>query len=183
VSRPRLTLRVRLTLLYSGLFAGCGAVVVAVSYTLVARLAPGQPAASSRDVPDLVAAQCRSEQPGPRPDKTLIAACINYLEQRGAQSQRELTLAHLLQYSLVSTRAAAGGGELVVANTGPAVDAADVGRIFQPFERLADRTSRDGSGLGLAIVASIAAMHGGTAVARPRRDGGLSVTVTIPAAA
>ena len=31
MSRPRLTLRVRLTLLYTGLFAVCGAVVVTVS--------------------------------------------------------------------------------------------------------------------------------------------------------
>jgi signal transduction histidine kinase len=80
----------------------------------------------------------------------------------------------------VSTRVAAGGGELVVANTGPVVDPADAGRIFQPFERLSDRTSQDGFGLGLAIVASIAAIHGGTAVACPRDGGGLSVTVTIP---
>ena len=72
--------------------------------------------------------------------------------------------------------------DLSVANTGPVVDLADVGRIFQPFERLSDRTSHDGSGLGLAIVASIAAIHGGTAIALPRDDGGLSVTVTIPAA-
>jgi signal transduction histidine kinase len=32
----------------------------------------------------------------------------------------------------------------------------------------------------LAIVASIAAIHDGTVTARPRNDGGLSVTVTIP---
>ena len=64
----------------------------------------------------------------------------------------------------------AGGCELTVANTGPVVDPADVGRIFQPFERLSDRTSHDGFGLGLAIVASIAAIHGGTAIAlSPRR--------------
>jgi signal transduction histidine kinase len=75
-----------------------------------------------------------------------------------------------------------GSGELTVANTGPVVDPADLGRIFQPFERLSDRTSHDGFGLGLAIVASIAAIHGGTATARPRDDGGLSVTVTIPSA-
>ncbi|MGH3256238.1 MAG: hypothetical protein ACRDOU_12745 [Streptosporangiaceae bacterium] len=34
----------------------------------------------------------------------------------------------------------------------------------------------------MAIVASIAAIHGGTATARLRNDGGLSVTVTIPSA-
>jgi signal transduction histidine kinase len=80
----------------------------------------------------------------------------------------------------VSTGEVAGRSELTVANAGPVVDPADVGRIFQPFERLSDRTSHDGSGLGLAIVASIAAIHGGTAIALPRDDGGLSVTVTIP---
>ena len=43
MSRPRLTVRARLTLLYTGLFAVCGAIVVAVSYALVARLpAQGQ---------------------------------------------------------------------------------------------------------------------------------------------
>jgi len=39
VSRcPRLTVRARLTLLNTGLFAVYGAIVVAVSYTLVAQL-------------------------------------------------------------------------------------------------------------------------------------------------
>ncbi len=83
----------------------------------------------------------------------------------------------------ISTRTTtAGSSQLTVANTGPVISPADVGRIFQPFQRLNDRTSHDGSGLGLAIVASIAAIHGGTATARPRDNGGLSVTVTIPSA-
>jgi signal transduction histidine kinase len=80
----------------------------------------------------------------------------------------------------ISTRTAAGRGELTVANTGPAITPADAERIFQPFERLSDRTSHDGFGLGLAIVASIAAIHGGTVDARAREDGGLTVTVAIP---
>src|SRR5205823_6501431 len=82
----------------------------------------------------------------------------------------------------ISTRVTAGSSQLTVANTGPVISPADAGRIFQPFQRLSDRTSHDGSGLGLAIVASIAAIHGGTVTARPRDDGGLSVTVTIPSA-
>ena len=65
-------------------------------------------------------------------------------------------------------------------NAGPVISSADADPIFQPFQRLSDRTSHDGSGLGLAIVASIAAIHGGTVTARPRDDGGLSVTVMIP---
>ena len=82
----------------------------------------------------------------------------------------------------ISTRTVAGSSQLTVANTGPVISPADAGRIFQPFERLDGRTSGDGFGLGLAIVASIAAIHGGTATARPRDDGGLFVTVTIPSA-
>jgi signal transduction histidine kinase len=82
----------------------------------------------------------------------------------------------------IATGSAAGGSRLTVANTGPVVTPADADRIFQPFERISDRTSHDGFGLGLAIVASIAAIHGGTVAATPRDGGGLSVTVTIPSA-
>jgi signal transduction histidine kinase len=384
VSRPRLTVRARLTLLYIGLFAGCGAIIVAVSYTQVARL-PAQGQTSPSDLAGF-AARCRSAELSDHPDPRILAKCAAYFQQEGAQSQRDLTLSHLLHYSLitlavvialaavlgwifagralrpvhrittaaraasehnlsarvaptgprdelrelaetfddmlgrlqaafegqqrfianashelrtplavmratvdvvlddpgstpgdlrvmaadiraavdhaehligallllarnergltvrekvdlatvaedvldvlgvpagqrlhttlepavisgdpvlaerlianlvnnairynlpdgevwVSTRAVADRSELVVANTGPVVDPADIGRIFQPFERLSDRTSYAGFGLGLAIVASIAAIHGGAATARPRDDGGLSVTVTFP---
>ena len=75
-----------------------------------------------------------------------------------------------------------GNSQLTVANTGPLISPADADRIFEPFRRLDDRTSHDGFGLGLTIVASIAAVHGGTAEAHPRDDGGLSVTVTFPSA-
>jgi signal transduction histidine kinase len=82
----------------------------------------------------------------------------------------------------ISTRTKATSSQLVVANSGPVVSPADAGRIFEPFQRLSDRTVHDGVGLGLAIVASIAAIHGGSATATPRDGGGLSVAVTIPAA-
>jgi signal transduction histidine kinase len=388
--RPRLTVRARLTLLYTGLFAGCGAIVVAVSYTLVARLrAPAQATGRQPSAGELAsfAAQCRSGRLSADRDPGILAKCASVYQNLGAQTQEDLTLSHLLQYSLVtlavvialaavlgwifsgralrpvhlittaaraasehnlsarvvptgprdelrelaetfdemlgrlqaafegqqrfianashelrtplavmgatvdvvlgnpgstpgdlrgmaadiraavdhaehligallvlarteggltvreevdlataaedvldtaglgdlrvhatlepavisgdpvlaerlianlvdnavryntaagdiwiSTRTAAGTSELTVANTGPVIGPADVGRIFQPFQRLGDRTSHDGSGLGLAIVASIAAIHGGTVTARPRADGGLSVTVTIPSA-
>jgi len=393
VSRLRLTVRARLTLLYIGLFGVCGVLVVAVSYAQGARL-PAQVQGRGGGTPsasDLTrfAERCQSAEVSAHPDARILAKCAAYFQQEGAQGQRELTLAHLLQYSLItlavvialaavlgwifagralrpvqrittaaraasehdlstrvaatgprdelrelaetfddmlgrlqaafegqqrfianashelrtplavmratvdvvlddpdaspgdlramgadirasvdhaehligallilarndrgltvrekvdlatvaedvldvfdrpggprvhaslepavisgdpvlaghlianlidnairynlavggdvwiSTRTVASGSELTVANTGPVVDLADVGRIFQPFERLSDRTSRDGFGLGLAIVASIAAIHGGTAIALPRDDGALSVTVTIPAA-
>jgi signal transduction histidine kinase len=382
--RPRLTVRARLTLLYTGLFAMCGAIVVAVSYILVARL---EPQGQAQQAPPSFLARCRTEQLSAHPDNRILAKCDAYLRLQGAQQQRDLTLSHLLQYSLitlavvialggilgwivagralrpvhrvtaaaraatehnlsarvalrgprdelhelaetfdemlerlqvafegqrrflanashelrtplavmratvdvvldnpastpadlrdmaadiraavdhaehligtllilaqnergltvhdavdlatvaedvldtaglrdrrvhavlepavisgdpvlverlvanlvdnavrynkaagdiwVSTRTVAGKTHLTVANTGPLVSPADADRLFQPFERLGDRTSHEGFGLGLAIVASIAAVHGGTATARPRDDCGLSVIVTIPSA-
>ncbi len=390
--RLRLTVRARLTLLYSGLFAACGAIVVAVSYAQVARLsAPdagqrdGRPPASSGSAP--FAAQCRSAETSAHPNPGILAKCAAYFQHLGAQGQRDFTLSHLLQYSLItvavvialaailgwilsgralrpvhlittaaraasehnlsarvaptgprdelrelaetfdemlgrlqaafegqqrfianashelrtplavmratvdvvlgnpdstpadlrgmaadiraavdhaehligallilarnergltvreevdlataaevvldsaglgdrrvhatldpavisgdpvlaerlianlidnavrynlaggdiwiSTRTIDGSSQLIVANTGPVISPAEASSIFQPFQRLSDRTSHDGSGLGLAIVASIAAIHGGAATARPRDDGGLSVTVAIPSA-
>jgi signal transduction histidine kinase len=380
--RPRLTVRARLTLLYTGLFALCGAIVVAVSYILVARL---EPQGQSQQAPASFLARCRSEQLSPHPNDRLLAKCNAYFQLQGARHQRDVTLSHLLQYSLttlavvialaaalgwiaagralrpvhritaaaraasqrnlaarvalrgprdelhelaetfdemldrlqaafegqqrfianashelrtplavmratidvvldnpesmpddlrgmatdiraavdhaehliaallilarnergltiheqvdlatiaedvldiadpgdlhlhttlepaiisgdpvlaerlianlvdnaarynaaggeiwISTSTEAGTSQLTVANTGPPISSADADRIFQPFQRLDERASHDGFGLGLTIVASIAAVHGGTATARPRNDGGLSVTVTIP---
>ncbi len=392
MSRLRLTVRARLTLLYTGLFAVCGAIVVAVSYTLVAGLgAQGQDQGQGRPPSPGglagFAAQCRSAEHSVRPDPHVLAKCAAYFQLQGAQGQRDLTVSHLLQYSLItvavviavaavlgwifagralrpvhritaaaraasghnlsarvaptgprdelrelaetfdemlgrlqaafesqqqfianashelrtplavmratvdvvlgnpdatpgdlramaadiraavdhaehligallilarnqrgltvreevdlataaedvldtaapgdrrvhatlapavisgdpvlarhlianlvdnairynlpagdiwiSTRTTADHSQLTVASTGPVISPADASRIFQPFQRLTDRTSHDGSGLGLAIVASIAAIHNGTATARPRNDGGLSVTITIPSA-
>ena len=390
MSRLRLTVRARLTVLYTGLFAVCGAIVVAVSYTLVARLrAQSQGNSQQSSAGDLArfAARCRSEELSAHPDPHVLVKCAAYFQQQGAQGQRDFTLSHLLQYSLItlavvialaailgwiaagralrpvhqittaaraasehnlsarvaptgprdelrelaetfdemlgrlqaafegqqrfianashelrtplavmratvdvvldnpnatpgdlramaadiraavdhaehligallllarnergltvreetdlataaedvldtaalggrrvhatlepavisgdpvlagrlianlvdnairynipggdiwiSTRTTAGGTQLTVANTGPVISEADADRIFQPFQRLSDRTSHDGFGLGLAIVASIAAIHGGTATACPRDHGGLTVTVTIPSA-
>jgi signal transduction histidine kinase len=381
--RLRLTVRARLTVLYTGLFAVCGAIVVAVSYILVARL---EPQGQGQQAPATFLARCRSEQFSPHPNDRLLAKCSAYFQLQGARHQRDVTLSHLLQYSLitlgvvialaavlgwiaagralrpvhritaaaraasehnlsarvalrgprdelqelaetfdemldrlqvafegqrrfianashelrtplavmgatvdvvldnpastpadlrematdiraavdhaehligallilahnergltvhdevdlatvaedvldtaglrdrrvhatlepavisgdpvlverlvanlvdnavryntaageiwVSTRTVAGKGHLTVANTGPPIRPADVDRIFEPFQRLNDRASQEGFGLGLTIVASIAEVHGGIATARPRNDGGLSITVTIPA--
>jgi signal transduction histidine kinase len=388
VSRPRLTVRARLTLLYTGLFTVCGAIVVAVSYTLVARLrAQGPGNGQQPPAGDLArfAARCRSEELSAHPDPHVLVKCAAYFQQQGAQGQRDFTLSHLLQYSLItvavvialaavlgwifsgralrpvhqittaaraasghnlsarvaptgprdelrelaetfdemlgrlqaafegqqrfianashelrtplavmratvdvvldnpdatpgdlramaadirtavdhaehltgallilarnergltvreetdlataaedvldtaalgdrrvhatlepavisgdpvlagrlianlvdnairynipggdiwiSTRTTAGSTQLTVANTGPVISPADASRIFQPFQRLHDRTSHDGSGLGLAIVDSIAAIHGATIDARPNPGGGLVIDITFP---
>jgi signal transduction histidine kinase len=80
----------------------------------------------------------------------------------------------------LATSTVDGHALLQVANTGPVVAGDAVGRLFEPFQRLHDRTGNGGFGLGLAIVASIAGVHGGSATAEPRDGGGLSVTVRLP---
>ena len=111
MSRPRLTVRARLTLLYTGLFAACGAVIVAVSYILMARLPTqglsrqptrAEQARGATGIPASILAQCQAEQPTKEPDKPLMSQCVSYLEQQGAQHQQTLTLSHLLQYSLIT---------------------------------------------------------------------------------
>ncbi|MFC9651520.1 sensor histidine kinase [Streptomyces sp. NPDC056937] len=77
---------------------------------------------------------------------------------------------------------------LVVRNTGRKLSRTEADRILEPFHRLDTRqTSRSGRsaghGLGLAIVESIVRAHNGTLHAEPLRDGGLDMTVTLPAAA
>ena len=70
---------------------------------------------------------------------------------------------------------------LVVTNSGPVIDPADVDGLFEPFRRLgADRVSGRGAGLGLSIVRSVTVAHGGRVTARPRPGGGLVVEVILP---
>ena len=83
----------------------------------------------------------------------------------------------------VDTGVVDGRARLQVANSGPVVPAAEVDDLWLPFRRHGPaRTARRGAGLGLSIVRAVAAAHGGTATASARPDGGLVVTVELPAA-
>ena len=91
---------------------------------------------------------------------------------------------HLHGRLWVRTSVSDGEARLIVGNTGFEVDPADVPGLFEPFRRGGrERTGARGSGLGLSIVRAVCDAHGGTvsAVANPD-DGGLEVTVTLPAA-
>jgi len=84
----------------------------------------------------------------------------------------------------VTTRRRGRRVELVVANSGLVVPSYEVDLIFEPFRRLhGDRIdSERGSGLGLSIVRAITDAHDGTVTIDPREEGGLTVTVELPAA-
>jgi two-component system sensor histidine kinase VanS len=72
---------------------------------------------------------------------------------------------------------------LTVENTGDKLTPQLVSTLTEPFQRGTERILSDdaGVGLGLAIVNSIARAHDGTLTIVPRPDGGLRVTVQLPA--
>jgi len=87
----------------------------------------------------------------------------------------------------VVIRTEADGTDLIVSVTdsGPGFPEEFLPHVFERFRRPdAGRTRSDGgAGLGLSIVQAIAVAHGGTVLARNRREGGAEVTVCFPGAA
>jgi signal transduction histidine kinase len=85
----------------------------------------------------------------------------------------------------VATGTDCGQAFVRVSNSGRRISDQAVTTLFQPFHRLdGDRLSNgSGAGLGLSIVRAIATAHGGAAGARPLAEGGLEVSITLPAAA
>ncbi|MGE5827683.1 MAG: sensor histidine kinase [Micromonosporaceae bacterium] len=91
---------------------------------------------------------------------------------------------HLNGEVWVRTHADQTHAYLTVRNTGFEVDPVDLPGLFEPFRRGGrERTGGRGSGLGLSIVRAVAEAHGGTVSAVAQPEGGLEVTVTLPAAA
>ncbi|MEU4244861.1 HAMP domain-containing sensor histidine kinase [Actinoplanes sp. NPDC026619] len=123
-----MTVRVRLTLLYCGLFAACGAILVAVTYGLLATNLPqSSPEAKTAIPPDFLAGCARAT------DVATIQKCKAAYQEglvTGANSQREATLDHLLWYSLgtllVVTLLAALAGWIVA------------GRVLRPVHRITE---------------------------------------------
>jgi signal transduction histidine kinase len=84
----------------------------------------------------------------------------------------------------VKTRTVGDKAVLTVANSGAIVSPEDLERLFERFYRPDKSRSRrtGGFGLGLSIVKSVVAAHEGTVVLAGLPEGGLEVTVTLPAA-
>jgi signal transduction histidine kinase len=68
-----------------------------------------------------------------------------------------------------------------VTNSGPAIPAAEVGRLFEPFQQLGGERTGTGHGLGLAIAAAVVSAHDAALTTRARAEGGLEITVIFPA--
>ena len=70
---------------------------------------------------------------------------------------------------------------LAVTDTGPGIPAADLDRVFDPFERLgAEQTAIEGTGIGLPLARAFAEAMGGHLTAASVPDQGTTFTVTMP---
>ncbi|MGW6568047.1 sensor histidine kinase [Streptomyces sp. NPDC054975] len=83
----------------------------------------------------------------------------------------------------VTTAVRPGSAVLTVENSGEKLSPRVVSTLTEPFQRGAERVRDDhgGVGLGLAIVQRIAEVHDGSLSLAPRAEGGLRITVHLPA--
>ncbi len=72
--------------------------------------------------------------------------------------------------------------ELRVVDRGPGISDDDKERVFVPFQRLGDTDNTTGVGLGLALSRGLTEAMGGTLTAEDTPGGGLTMTVSLPAA-
>jgi two-component system sensor histidine kinase VanS len=84
----------------------------------------------------------------------------------------------------ITTSLQADTVQVTVENTGEHVAPEVVATLVEPFRRGTDRIRADhaGHGLGLAIVKTIADAHDGVLTVAPRPEGGLCVSLRLPAA-
>jgi signal transduction histidine kinase len=152
-------------------------------------LATGERGIQRREPVDLAAVAAKVTESKPQVRLELDRAPASG-DPRLAESLIENLVDNAIKYNVpggwVAVRTGQHDGRSVVSvsNSGPVVPAEDVGRLFEPFQRLgADRVHGrgDGHGLGLAIVGVIADAHGATVTARARQTGGLDVEVSFPA--
>ncbi|HXE79761.1 MAG TPA: ATP-binding protein [Vicinamibacterales bacterium] len=82
----------------------------------------------------------------------------------------------------VDASATDGAVSISVSDGGPGIPEQDLLRIFERFYRVDRSRARDpgGSGLGLSIVKHLVELHGGSVRAENRREGGATLTVSLP---
>jgi signal transduction histidine kinase len=130
-----LSARSRLTVVYAFFFAVCGAVLVLITYLLVAHALPDTTATTDEKIPPLVQKEidgCVQQATGQGGDaggaKKKCAALYGTGVRAGASAQRSTTLTHLLLYSLLALA--------VVTILAGVVAWVVAGRILRPVHRL-----------------------------------------------
>jgi len=80
----------------------------------------------------------------------------------------------------ITARTQARQAVVTIENTGAAIPAHELARLFEPFAQIDPPAARAGLGLGLAVVKAIADAHGARLTAHVRPGGGLRLEVAFP---
>jgi signal transduction histidine kinase len=83
----------------------------------------------------------------------------------------------------IRTDAAGGEARLEVSNSGPTITTEEAASLTEPFQRLGAERTGDGLGLGLSIAAAVVRAHQGRLAIDPLEQGGLRVSIRLPAPA
>ena len=83
----------------------------------------------------------------------------------------------------IRTRSSDDQAQLEISNSGAIVAAEEAACLTEPFQRLGAARTGNGLGLGLSIAASVTQAHGGRLMIEPLEQGGLRVSIVLPAAA
>ena len=77
----------------------------------------------------------------------------------------------------------AGAARIRIRDAGPGIAPELLGKVFEPFYRIETSRSREsgGTGLGLTIARNIAEQHGASLLLANHEDGGLEVSLSMPA--
>jgi two-component system, OmpR family, sensor histidine kinase KdpD len=159
----------------------------------VSRLQAGSRAVFPRPahLGEIVAAALEALAPQPKPVLADIPSGLPEVMADPAITERVIVnlASNALRYSpaaappLLTARTAGNRVELRVVDHGPGIPAADRKRVFQPFCRLSAPGDSTGVGLGLAVARGLAETMGGTVEAEDTPGGGLTMVLTLPAAA
>ena len=76
----------------------------------------------------------------------------------------------------------AGRVELRIIDRGPGIARSERDRVFEPFQRLGDRSADIGAGLGLAIARGFVELTGGRLELDDTPGGGCTFTIVLPVA-
>lgn len=114
-----------------------------------------------------------------RGNAALLASAIENVVRNAVSYTGAATAVHLSLERLGENE------RIVVRDRGPGVPEGELKRIFEPFHRVAESRARDsgGDGIGLAITARVLAAHRGSASAENAPEGGLVVSLCLPAEA
>ncbi|MQA16115.1 MAG: DUF4118 domain-containing protein [Pseudonocardiaceae bacterium] len=128
------------------------------------------------DAPDLVRVEVDDTLPAVSADPGLLERVVANVVDNAVRHGRGAPV-------VIRGSARVGQVDLRVRDSGPGLGDGDREAIFAPFQRRGDRGAAAGVGLGLSVARGFMASMGGTVTAEDTPGGGLTIVLSLPAAA